>query len=79
MKCSIEAGNLGQFWMPPQKRLDEPDLSRQVIGIIRRNPVQLREQPRRDSLRFGMLHAVHHAVTRSFDRRKDRLRLKPVQ
>ena len=26
-----------------------------------------------------MLHAVHHAVSRRFDRCKDRLRLKPIQ
>ena len=65
--------------MPLPERLDQPDLARQVIGGIRRDAVQLREQLRRDPLRLGMLHAVHHAVSHGFDRREDRLRLEPVQ
>ena len=65
--------------MPPLERLDQPDLAWQVIGIIRRDPVQFREQLRRDPLRFGMLHAVDYAVSHSFYQPEDRLRLKPVE
>ena len=65
--------------MPQAERGDQLDFSRQVIGVIRCDPAQFREQPRRDSLRFGMLHAVHDAVTDGLDRRGDRLRLEPVQ
>ena len=59
--------------------LDEPNFARQVIGVIRRDAAQFREQLRRDPLRFGMLHAVHDAMSHGFDRREDRLRLEPVE
>jgi hypothetical protein len=65
--------------MPAPERLDQRDLARQVIGGIRRDAVQLGEQVGRDPLRFGMLHAVHDAMSDGFDRREDRLRLEPVQ
>ena len=79
VKRGVEARHLGQFRMPLAERLDQLDLARQVIGVIRRDAVQFREQLRRDPLRFGMLHAVHHAVSHGLDRREDRLRLEPVQ
>ena len=65
--------------MPAPERLDQRDLARQVIGGIRRDAVQFGEQLRRDPLRLGMRHAVHHAVPGGFDRREDWLRLKPVE
>ena len=65
--------------MSPPERLDQCDLARQVIGGVRRDAVQLREQLGRDLLRLGMRHAVHHAVPGGFDRREDWLRLEPVE
>ena len=69
--------------MPLAERFDQRDLARQVIGGVRRDAVQFREQLRRDPLRLGMRHAVHHAVPGPFDlpfdRREDGLPLKPLQ
>ena len=65
--------------MPPQECLDQADFARQVIRVIRRDAAQLRQQFRRDPLRFGVLHAVHQAVSHGFHRREGRLRLQPVQ
>ena len=79
VKRGVEARHLGQLRMALPERLDQPDLARQVLGVIRRDAVQFREQLRRDPLRFGMRHAVHHAVSHGLDRREDRLRLEPVQ
>src|SRR5437763_285767 len=79
MKRGVKARHLGQFGMAPRNRLNQPDLSRQVIGVIRHDAVQFREQLRCDPLRFRMLHSLHYTVSCSADRREDRLRLKPVQ
>ena len=50
-----------------------------MIGVIRRDAAQFREQLRGDALRFGVLHAVDHPVTHGLDGGKERLRFEPVQ
>ena len=74
-----EAHHLREPGLPPQERLDQGNLARQMIGRVGRDPVQFRQQRRCDRLGFKMLHAVHDAVSRGCDRREDRLRLQPVQ
>jgi len=79
VKGGVEARHLRQPGMPPPERLDQLDLARQVIGVVRRDAAQFREQPRRDPFRRRMPHAVHHAVAHGPDRREDRLLLQPAQ
>jgi hypothetical protein len=79
MKRRVEACHLGQFRMALPERLDQLDVTRQVIGAIGRNAAQFREQFRRDPLGFGTRHAVHDAASRGPDRREYRLRFEPVQ
>ena len=61
------------------ERLDQLDLERQMIRVIRRDAVQFIEQLRRDPLRFAMRHPMHHAVSHGFDRSEHRLRFEPIQ
>ena len=50
-----------------------------MFRIVRRDASQFREQLRGDDLRFGMLHAVHDAMTDGPDRGKRRLGLEPAE
>ena len=78
VKRRVEARHLGQPRMTAAERLYQPDLLRQVVGVIGRDAAQFRQEPRRDPLRLGMPHAVDHAVARGLDRPEGRLRLEPV-
>ena len=59
--------------------LDQLDLERQMVRVIRRDAVQFIEQLRRDPLRFAMRHPMHHPVSHGFDRSEHRLRFEPIQ
>jgi hypothetical protein len=61
------------------ERLDQADFVRQVIGVVGLDAAQFRHQSCRHPLRFGMSHAVDHAVTHGFDQPENRQRLDPVQ
>ena len=61
------------------ERLYQLDFKRQVLWVIRRDAVQFSEQLRRDPLRFGMLHPMHHALSHGFDRSEHLLRFEPIQ
>src|SRR5450432_2512012 len=79
VKRGVEAGHLRQLRMTLLERLDQRDLARQVLGVIRRNAAQFREQLRRDALRGGMLHAMHDAMPYRLDQREGRECLEQVQ
>jgi hypothetical protein len=78
MKRGIEAGDLGHRRLPASERLDQPDLSRKVIGRKHRVAAQLGEQSWRDPLRFGVSEAVYDAMANGTHGREDRLCFEPI-
>ncbi len=63
MEGRVEAGYLWDLWKAALHFLDEADLTRQMLGIERRNAPQLCQQRRRYALGAGMQHAMHHSMT----------------
>ena len=69
---------MGQIRMTLSERFDHFNLPRQMIGVIRRDTMQFINQFRRDLLRLGMRHAMHHSVSHGFDRSEGLLRFEPI-
>ena len=56
MKCGVEARNLGQVGITVSERLDQLDLARQVIRVVRADLAQFLDQLGRDA--FGLMVAT---------------------
>ena len=68
VKRRVETGHLGQFRMPLAERLDQFNLARQMIRVVRPEAMQFIQQFLGDHLRLGVFHAVDHAVSHGPDR-----------
>ena len=64
--------------MPLAERLDQLDLTRQVIRVIRADAIEFIHQFLGDQLRCGMFHPVDHAMSHSLDRFKTFLLFEPI-
>jgi hypothetical protein len=62
MESGVKARHLRQPRVALADRLDQLDLARQVVRIVRDRPAQFPHQRRTDPLRRGVLHPVHHPV-----------------
>jgi hypothetical protein len=63
MKGRIETSDLPNTRIPLPEKLDQPDLTRQMIGIVPADPLQFLQQPVIDKHRFPMLQSMYHTVT----------------
>lgn len=63
--------------MAATDRLDQFDLTREVLRVLGRDTGQLRQILRSDTDRCGMMHAMHHPMSNRAERRTVRFLLEP--
>ena len=78
VKRRVEAGHLRQFRMTLAERLDQFDLARQMIRVVRPDAMQFIQQFLSDHLGLGVFHAVDHAVSHGPDRCETVLLFEPI-
>ena len=78
VKRRVEAGHLRQFRVPLAERLNQFNLARQMLRVVRADAMQFGQQFPGDNFRLGMFHPVNHAMSHAFDRFEINLPFKPV-
>jgi hypothetical protein len=78
VKRRVETGHLRQFRMTLAERLDQFNLARQMIRVVRADAMQFIQQFLGDQFGLGVLHAVDHAVSHRPDRFETILLFEPI-
>src|SRR6185437_13143766 len=79
VKCGVEAGHLGKLRVPLLERLDQFNLTWQMVGVVGCDAMQFTQQLRRDGFWLGVLHAVDEAMAYASGRLEIWLFREPVQ
>ena len=78
VKRRVEAGHLRQFRMTLAERLNQFNLARQMIRVVRADAMQFIQQFLCDNFRLGVFHPMNHAMSHAFYRFEINLLFEPV-